>query len=201
MVSFSWSQNGHRAVGAAHAVGAVRGHRGREDDAALAAELDEGPRGGGGAVPGARDVELEEPVELLGREVQGGLVLGGAGVGDHAVEATLGRDDGVERALDALDGRHVAVLELELAGVLLRQGREVLGRLGDVQAVHAGGVVGEAHLRNAEADALVRAGDCASGSVAPLGDGRTSAYGDSLAMTLSLSEIFHSWFGPGRVER
>jgi hypothetical protein len=52
-------------------------------------------------------------------------VLGGAGVGDHAVEAALLGNNRIEGALDAVDGGDVAVLEGQLA-------REALGELGEV---------------------------------------------------------------------
>lgn len=143
----------------AHPVRSVRGHARGKDDAALAAELDKGLGRGGGAVPGAEDVELEQPLDLVEGEVEGGLVLGGAGVGHHAVEAALGGHDGVEGRLHALLLGHVAVLELEAAGEPREELLERLPRLRDVQAVDAGRVVGQADLGDAQADALVGAGD------------------------------------------
>jgi hypothetical protein len=86
-------------------------------------------------------------------------MLGGAGIGDHAVKAALLGDDGIEGALDTVDGGDVAVLEGKLAREALGELGEVLARLRDVQAVDGGGVVGEAYLCDAQADALVRASD------------------------------------------
>jgi hypothetical protein len=73
-------------------------------------------------------------------------VLGGASIGDHAVEAALLLNNDTEGGGDALLVRDIAVLELETTGVALQEGLEVIAGLGDVQAEDGGGVVGEADL-------------------------------------------------------
>lgn len=91
-------------------------------------------------------------------------MLGRPGIRDHTVEAGLLGDDGVERFLDALLLGHVAVLKLESSGKALEEGSKCLGRLGDVEAKDAGGVVGKADLRNTEANTLIGTGDCETSS-------------------------------------
>ena len=143
----------------AYSVGSVGSHASSEDNAALASQLDEHARRGGSAVPRSVHVQLKQPLDLVQGEVQRGLVLGGTGIGDHAVEAALLLDDGIERSGHALLLGDVAVLELETAGEALQEGLEVLAGLGDVQAEDGGGVVGEADLCDTETNALVGTGD------------------------------------------
>ena len=86
-------------------------------------------------------------------------MLGGTGVGNHAVEAALLLDDGLEGGGHALLICHIGVLEVETAGEALEEGLKGLAGLGDVEGEDAGGVVGEADLGNAQTDALVGASD------------------------------------------
>lgn len=97
--------------GITHPVWSVRRHAGSEDNAALAAQLDERPGRGSRTVPRAVDVQLKQLLELVHGEVQGRLVLRGASIGHHAVEAALLRDNSIESRLDALLFSNVAVLE------------------------------------------------------------------------------------------
>ncbi len=142
------------------AVRAITGHTRREDNGALDAELDESVCGGGGAVPRAKDIQLEEALDLVEAEVEGGLVLCCAGVGDHAVEAALFGDDLVEGSLDAGFGGDVGLDEGEAFGVLGCEVVEGVAGGGDVEGVDVGGAVGETDFGEPEADSLVCAGDC-----------------------------------------
>lgn len=141
------------------AVGAVRGHGGGKDDGALGLELDELAGGVGGAQPAARHVELVQALKLLQGEVEGGQVLGRAGVGDEAVEATAARGHLVNGALDRLLVGDVRLHELKLARVQLGQRGKVVAGLLDVEGEDLGGIVGEADLCEAETDTLVGTSD------------------------------------------
>lgn len=125
-------------------------------------------------------------------------MLSSTGVGDHAVEAALLLDDGLEGGGHALLVCHIGVLEVEAAGEALEEGLEGLAGLGDVEAEDAGGVVGEADLGDAQTDALVGAGDWEVLEWTVIGDGLV---GYSLAMTLSLRVTAQLWSGPGSVLR
>lgn len=89
----------------------------------------------------AKDVEVEELVELGLVEVQRRLVLCHACVCDHAVEAPLFGDDAFDGAVDGRWGRDVARDVVEAVRVLLRDGVKfgVVGSwLEEIQAVDVG---------------------------------------------------------------
>ncbi|KAJ0158058.1 hypothetical protein CTA2_12395 [Colletotrichum tanaceti] len=144
------------------AVGAVRGHGGGEDDGPLDAQLDEAAGHRRRAEVGAEDVEVEELLELRAVKGQRRLVLGHAGVGHEAVDGALPGHDGVDGGCDALLGRDVAVDVVQAAALGVRpllDRLELLAGLEEVERVDGGGVVGEAHLGDAQADPSVGARD------------------------------------------
>lgn len=146
--------------GGGSSVGAVAGHAGGEDDAALGLGLDEKASGGGSTVPGAKDVELEELLDLVHGEVKGRLMLSSTGVGDHSVESTLSGKDGVESRGDRLFVGHICIDELELALESLLKAGKVITRLGNIEGVDGGSGVVEADLCKTQTNALVGTGDC-----------------------------------------
>lgn len=100
-------------------------------------------------------VQLEHELQLLGREVQGGLVFRHPRVRDHAVEASLGVNDGVQRRLHARLLRHIDLHVFEV-GVLLLQREKLLAGQHQVEGVDCPGRVRDAYFRDAQADAAVR---------------------------------------------
>ncbi len=60
------------------------------------------------------NVEVEELLELVSVELEGGLVFGHACVRNEAIDATLGCDDGVDGCLDTGFDGHVRLEEEEV---------------------------------------------------------------------------------------
>ena len=60
------------------------------------------------------DVEVEELLDLVSVELEGGLVFGHASVGNEAIDATLGCDDSVDGCLDTSFVGHVGLEEEEV---------------------------------------------------------------------------------------
>ena len=102
---------------------------------------------------------MEEVIKLGAGEGEGGLVVGDACVGDEAVDAAVGGDDGVDGCLDLGLNRYVC-LEEEEVGVLMLESEEVGAGGFDVEGIDGFGGIAEAHFGDPEADALVGACDC-----------------------------------------
>lgn len=81
-------------------VGPVRGHGSSEDDGTFDVELDESPGCNASAVEGAKQVHIEQSLNLFLGEVEGGFVVRAACVADHPVESTGFLDDLVDGGRD-----------------------------------------------------------------------------------------------------
>lgn len=100
-------------------VGPVRRHGRGEDDGAFDALLDEGSCCAARGVEGAVKVYAPELVNFFGCEVQRGLVLRAACVGDHAVQTPGFGENLVDGGLDGFFFCHVGLQGKDLAWVLL----------------------------------------------------------------------------------
>ena len=132
------------------AVGTVGGHAGGHHDGALDSKLNELSGGNLGAEVGTEDlillaqsfhglvgsahIKVEQLLELGALELQSGLVLGHAGIGDHAVNTTGLLHNLVDGLLDALFGCDIGLDELEVGEALLQRS-EVLAGLHQIQRV------------------------------------------------------------------
>lgn len=119
----------------------VRGHGCGEDNGALDPQLDELLRCGRSAEVGTEDIEIEQLLELGTVEVQRGLVLGHASVGDHAVNAARLRNNLVNGLDYALFRRNIAVQVVQPLGVGLLERLEFFTRLEEIERVDLSGIV------------------------------------------------------------
>jgi hypothetical protein len=143
----------------AHSVWSVRSHIRRHDDGSLDPQLDKLAGDNVGAEVGTKHIQVKQLLELWSLEIECGLMLGHARIGNKAINTASFIDNGVYRFLNALFVGDVGLDVLESLGIPLCQRLEFLARLDDVKREDDFGRVGETDFCNTQADTPVGTGN------------------------------------------